>query len=302
MDRINICVSTDDNYSKYAGVVIASALSHAAEDDDLHVYILDGGVSEENREKILALKSLHKCEINFVDIDEKLFDLYKNVKTHSYISLPAYYRLKLASILPEIDKIIYFDCDVVVNSSLKDLFNYDLNGNPIGGVLDIKNRKVKLENETYVNSGMLVFDLERIREENIEQELYEYTRDNFDKIVMGDQQIINEVLEGRIQVLPDEWNVQTSNFVNRSSYTKHPRVIHYVSRQKPWIYGSWNYFKRYYFENLQQTPWRLSEDEKFRWYVLNEIVSIMKYVKYRPLFILRPRYWYALWQTYVANR
>ena len=301
MNRINICVSTDDNYSQYAGVVIASALAHAAEDDDLHIYILDGGVSDKNKENILSLKDIHRCEINFIKIDERLFDLYKNVKTHSYLSLPAYYRLKLASILPEIDKIIYFDCNVVINYSLKDLFNYDLCSNPIGGVLDIKNKKVKLKNNTYVNSGMLVFDLNKIREENIEQKLYEYTRDNFDKIVMGDQQIINEVLEGQIAILPEEWNVQTSNFVNRSSYTTHPKVIHYVSRQKPWLYGSWNYFKGYYFENLQLTPWALKDEEKSYWYVKSEIVSILRYIKYRPLFMFRPRYWYALWQTYIVK-
>ena len=271
MNRINICVSTDDNYSQYAGVVIASALAHAAEDDDLHIYILDGGVSDKNKENILSLKVIHSCEINFIKIDERLFDLYKNVKTHSYLSLPAYYRLKLASILPEIDKIIYFDCDVVINSSLKDLFNYDLCSNPIGGVLDIKNKKVKLKNNTYVNSGMLVFDLNKIREEK------------------------------QIAILPEEWNVQTSNFVNRSSYTTHPKVIHYVSRQKPWLYGSWNYFKGYYFENLQLTPWALKDEEKSYWYVKSEIVSILRYIKYRPLFMFRPRYWYALWQTYIVK-
>jgi len=302
MSIINVCISTDDNYSKYAGVVIASTLANAAENDVLHFYILDGGISQENKENILSLKNIHNCEINFVKIDETLFEMYKNVKTHSYISLPAYYRLKIASILPDIHRIIYFDCDVIVNSSLEELFSADLENCPVGGVLDIKNQKVKLENKSYVNSGMLIFDLDKIRQDGIENELYEYTRDNIDKIYMGDQQIINEVLEGRIKVLSDEWNVQTSNFVNRSSYTTHPKVIHYVSKQKPWLWGSWNYFKKYYFENLQLTPWALKEDEKFDWYVKSEIISILKYLQYRPLFMFRPRFWKSLWYTYIVKR
>lgn len=301
MDRINICLSTDDNYSKYAGVVIASVLANAADDDKLHFYILDGGITLENKEKILSLKSIHNCEINFVKIDENLFEIFKQVKTHSYISIATYYRIKVASILADVDKIIYLDCDVIVNSSLKELFNYSLNNCAVGGVLDIKNQRAKLKNKTYVNAGMLVFDLNKIRKDNIEQDFCEYTKNNFDKIVMGDQQIINDVLENKIQIFPDEWNVQSSNFVNRSNYTTHPKIIHYVGKQKPWLYGSWNYFKKYYFQNLQLTPWALKEDEKFHWYVKSELMSLLRYIKYRPLFMLRPRFWTALFCTYVIK-
>ena len=120
---INICLACDDNYSKYAGVVIASALANANEDDNLHIYILDGGITSVHKEEILSLKIIKDCEITFVQIDESLFEDYKKVKTHSYISLATYYRLKLTSLLDYIDKIIYFDCDFIINSSLKELFN-----------------------------------------------------------------------------------------------------------------------------------------------------------------------------------
>ena len=40
----------------------------------------------------------------------------------------------------------------------------------------------------------------------------------FQKLKWVDQQIINEVLKGRIKLLPSKWNVQSSNFTNRSSY------------------------------------------------------------------------------------
>ena len=56
MDRINVCLACDDNYSKYAGVVIASVLANSAQDDDLHFYILDGGIKEENKTKINKMK------------------------------------------------------------------------------------------------------------------------------------------------------------------------------------------------------------------------------------------------------
>ena len=77
MSKINVCFSCDDNYAKYAGVALTSILYNAKENDDLVVYILDGGISEENKNNITSLKNIKECEINFIKIDNSLFDEYK---------------------------------------------------------------------------------------------------------------------------------------------------------------------------------------------------------------------------------
>lgn len=296
MGRINVCVACDDNYSRYAAVVIASILANAKDDDDLYFYILDGGISEVSRAKMLKLTTIRDCNINFVNIDDSMFSDYMAVKTHGYISLPTFYRLKAASLMPDVDRIIYFDCDVVVNSCLNDLFFADLDGNAVGGVLDIKKRMVK-KNPTYVNAGMLVLDLSKIREENIEEEFLIWTREHFDEITVGDQQIINETLKGRIKLLPSKWNVQSSNFTNRSSYEKRPNVIHYVGGQKPWKPASWNYFKWFYRKYEEMTPW--AEHRTPKEIKQDDIEGMKGYLKYRPLFFLRPRFYKAVYYTYI---
>ena len=296
MGRINVCVACDDNYSRYAAVVIASILANAKDDDDLYFYILDGGISEVSRSKMLKLTTIRDCNINFVNIDDSMFSDYMAVKTHGYISLPTFYRLKAASLMPDVDRIIYFDCDVVVNSCLNDLFFADLDGNAVGGVLDIKKRMVK-KNPTYVNAGMLVLDLSKIREENIEEEFLIWTREHFDEITVGDQKIINETLKGRIKLLPSKWNVQSSNFTNRSSYEKRPNVIHYVGGQKPWKPASWNYFKWFYRKYEEMTPW--AEHRTPKEIKQDDIEGMKGYLKYRPLFFLRPRFYKAVYYTYI---
>ena len=296
MGRINVCVACDDNYSRYAAVVIASILANAKDDDDLYFYILDGGISEVSRSKMLKLTTIRDCNINFVNIDDSMFSDYMAVKTHGYISLPTFYRLKAASLMPDVDRIIYFDCDVVVNSCLNDLFFADLDGNAVGGVLDIKKRMVK-KNPTYVNAGMLVLDLSKIREEYIEEEFLIWTREHFDEITVGDQQIINETLKGRIKLLPSKWNVQSSNFTNRSSYEKRPNVIHYVGGQKPWKPASWNYFKWFYRKYEEMTPW--AEHRTPKEIKQDDIEGMKGYLKYRPLFFLRPRFYKAVYYTYI---
>lgn len=294
MNKINVCISCDNNYSKYAGVVIASILCNAEDNDNLSFYVLDGGISDIKKQQILSLKSIKNCEINFVPINASDFVEYQKVCTHKYLTIAAYYRLKLASLLSQVNKVIYFDCDIIVNTSLKELYNSDLSGYLIAGVSDI-NKKMIRKNSHYVNSGMLVFNLDLIRKENIEEKFFKYTQENYKTIKCGDQSIINTVCKDKIKLLDATWNVQSSNFTNRSSYTNNPKVIHFVAKNKPWSGNSFSYHKNLYFKYLQLTPWRL-ETQELKKYLKNTAIN---YFKYRPLFFVRPRFYEALFKTYI---
>lgn len=297
-DVINICLACDDNYAKYAGVVIASILYNADKKSLINFFILDGGIKDNNRELLNQLKSIKDCNINFIKIEESLFEDYKKVKTHSYITLATYYRLKLPTLLPNIDKVIYFDCDFVITSDLQELFNTDLEGLPIAGVQDIKKKMVRI-NPTYVNAGMLIFDINKMKELDLENKFLEWTKSHIDCITCGDQEIINEVCKGQIKILPHYWNVQSSNFTNRSSYTRNPKCIHFVAKRKPWHFASFSYHRSQYFKYLQMTPWALNNKDLFYWTHFNQIMSLISYLKYRPLFWLRPKYYQALYYTYI---
>ena len=261
---IKICLACDNNYAKHAGVVIASILHNATEEDSLAFYILDDEIKKNNITALESLKKIKNCEINFIKIDKSLFDDYKKVKTHKYVTLATYFRLKLPSLLPNIDKVIYFDCDFIVNTSLKELYNTDLEGCPIAGVRDIK-KKMVLKNPTYVNAGMLIFDIDKMKELNLETKFLNWTQINMPQITCGDQEIINEVCIGNIKILDEEWNVQSSNFTNRSSFTKKPKGIHFISKRKPWNFGSYSYHRNFYFKYLQLTPWAQNSWERFLW-------------------------------------
>lgn len=295
---INICIACDNNYAKYAGVVIASVLANAKESDFLNIYILDGGIKESLKEDLNKLKNIKDCYIDFIPINEDLFKDYKAVKTHKYISIATFYRLKLPTLLPSIDKVIYFDCDFIVNSSLNELFNIDMEGYPIAGVLDNKRKMVK-RNPTYINAGMLIFDINKMKELNLEEKFLLWAKQNLPQITCGDQEIINEVCKNNIKIIDEEWNVQSSNFTNRSSYIKKPKGIHFVSKKKPWRFASYSYHKGLYFKYLQLTPWALKGFQKFLWRELNEISSLISYFFYRPLFLFRPKFYLAVYYTYI---
>ena len=78
--EINICLACDNNYAKYASVVIASILFNAKADTSLRFFVLDGGISEQYKSEIFSLKSLKDCEITFVSINDSDFEDYKKVR------------------------------------------------------------------------------------------------------------------------------------------------------------------------------------------------------------------------------
>ena len=296
MNNINVCLSCDDNYSKYAGVVISSILANANEDDNLSIYVLDGGISEEHKKQIESLKSIKDYNLEFVSVNPDMFEEYAKIKTHAYITIATYYRLKFPSLL-NVDKIIYLDCDVIVNSSLAELINIDLGANLVAGVKDLNKREIR-KNPTYVNAGMLVFNLKEMRKENTEEAFLNWTKANADSIKTGDQTIINKVCQGKIKLIDEAWNVQSSNFTNRSSYISKPKIIHFVCKNKPWKKNCFSYHKDLYFKYLQLTPWKLDEEE------LRQALksTAFEYAKYRPFFLFRPRFYVALFKTYFYKK
>ena len=59
---INICLASDNNYAKYLSVTAASILANAKKEDDICFYILDGGIEEDNKNKILSFINRYEEE------------------------------------------------------------------------------------------------------------------------------------------------------------------------------------------------------------------------------------------------
>ena len=285
--NINICLSCDDNYAPFAGVVIVSALLNSAKDEKLTFYVLQSGLSEDNKEKLLFLKKIKECEINFIEIPQDSIEQFKKIKTLAHITIPAYYRLMIASFIKDIDRILYLDCDVIVEKSLSEFYFSDFGDNFCAGVRDLNLGKTKF----YVNSGVLLFNLKYWREKNAEKMIFEHIEKNQSTIVLGDQQVLNEVFAGKILELPPMWNVQTLNFYSFSNYEPKYGIIHFIGTSKPWLFGSFMPFKRKYFYYLSKTPWGAPD---FFWRVVSNIYSYLRYLKRVPFFFLRPRFFLAL--------
>lgn len=276
-DVINICLATDSNYVQHAGAVIASTLKHAAKDDQLAFYIIEDQLSDDDKSQLLQLKQIKSCIIDFIQPDYAKFPEGKFLK---YISRATLLRLQVAELLPDCNRVIYLDCDIVVIGSLKELWDSDLGNNLAAGAADY-NSKVQEHSEavgcksTYVNAGALLFDLEKMRTENISEKYLTVAEQLGTKATLLDQDIINVTMDGRILPVPLKWNLSTGYFKRRYNYqyysdeeiiaaVKSPVILHFSGKKKPWIFKrSRHPFWPEYFSALKDTPWH-----KCTWMVL----------------------------------
>jgi lipopolysaccharide biosynthesis glycosyltransferase len=272
--RIPVCFSCDNKYIPHLGVTITSILKNKNEDDNLVFYVLDGGMSEKNKEKLLSLKSINDFEIKFIKVDNTRFSEIR-VYGKDHITDASYYRLILPEICSREDKIIYLDCDLVVRTSLREMLEIDLTDYYIGAVPDVENitQTKRLNVKQYVNSGVLLVNVWAWQRDNIVAKIFDWAKKNREKILFHDQDILNYTLEEKIKIIDSVWNTQVSKVKNnnvilhegQSQEATEPnfkksfenaKIIHYVA-YKPWK-GPLQYInkKDLYFEYLALTPWK----------------------------------------------
>lgn len=240
---INICYSSDKNYAKYLSLSLASVLMSKNQEDNLHFYILDGGINKKDKEKILSLKNIADCRISFVSVDT---DKFNSCPMHNSnrITVAAYYRLVISDILPEVNKIIYLDCDMEIKHSLSELFNTDISQNPLAMVEDTayEKHKKRLNLEEYFNSGMLLMNLNYLRETKFSQKIFDWINVHQEELKLHDQDVLNLYFAAKIKKLDKKWNFQCKELCNVKTLPD-ACIIHYVARDKrDFVYNSFPLF------------------------------------------------------------
>ncbi|MCQ2410786.1 MAG: glycosyltransferase family 8 protein [Elusimicrobiaceae bacterium] len=252
--QINVALAGDVNYFPYLAVTLTSILYNASPEDELTFYILCNQISSKHKQKLKALQSIKPHHIVFIDIDENLFKSFPAGGAH--ISNTTYARFQLADLLPEVDKIIYLDCDIIVTCSLANLFKTDIHAYALAGVEDVGyfywrtvRKDMIFKDFFYINAGVLLINLAWWREHNTGIELAQYVNKNCSVIKCGDQDAINGLLHAHILPLGYQWNVQDSFYrlmperafnPNRELVEQaalNPFIIHYTSGKKPWNGG-----------------------------------------------------------------
>ncbi len=213
--KLNVVYISDNYYAPYSGVSILSLLENNKDFDDLHIFFIDLGISELNRNKLLNIVQNYERSISFIKINNlNLYYEQKGLNLMEYV--PHYMDLFLQDLLPQdIDKVLYLDSDSIVIGSFKDLWQLNIENYYLGAALEIKlnhdtaGHAKKLlglsENDPYINSGVLLINLKKMRENNISANFIEYINSH-ENITYYDQDTINVVLRNNIKIIDLRYN------------------------------------------------------------------------------------------------
>ena len=203
-DYLNICIACDDNYAPHGGAVIASVMANKNEDDAPRFFILSDKLSEPVKQQFHEMAT----QWNFpLSIQECTDDLFQGLRTWRG-KYNAYYRLAIHRFLPkEISKVLYLDCDTVAATSLSPLFHTDVSDKYAAVVAMTAESAFTTHDFPYFSSGMMLLNLEKYRNDNLEQKAIEIGTRRFSEIEFPDQDILNEVFAGNVVFLPPKWHI-----------------------------------------------------------------------------------------------
>jgi len=244
MDKIHVVFVSNRKYINLVYIALTSLLFHHP-DGNLEINLIHPDLNEDDFRRFDSLQKIGKFDFRPLHIDINEF--------HSQwgVSLPTYFRLAILTLRPDLSKVIYLDCDIVLLDDIAKLWDYPLDGKSIGAIGDRAGKKVasriKVPAERYFNAGVLVMNLEKMRANNAEELLIRTLRERDADIYFLDQDLLNICYTDDLQLLPQKWNIINSVYRNLpvpGMYTtddiiaalKDPGIVHYTGTHKPWLF------------------------------------------------------------------
>lgn len=260
---VPVAMAADENYAWPLLVAVSSLLRNAGPGTryDLHL-LLHGDFTEKSLQRIREVcRARGNCSLHPIRMEDGCTSAASCIP---HISTPTFFRLRLPSLLPEVGKCIYLDTDVVVCKDLAGLHATELGGCCLAGVRALSfysfpspsagehhARRLGLpDTEHYVNAGVLLMDLGKMREGNLEARFEEALGRGY---AVQDQDVLNVVCAGRIMNLPFRYNAMTKYPVDDDGAwsrseglqralpeaewdegRKDPVVLHFADSIKPW--------------------------------------------------------------------
>lgn len=267
---IEIACSADTPYLPHVSVMLRSLLVHTRQ-RPLRIWLTHGTeLSGDGCARLEAVVTELGATLEYVPVPEGMMTGFSKKKFH-----PAcWYRILLPELLPQIDRLIYLDCDTIVTDDLLPLWETELNDKLFGAVCNplfplMRNwpkQDLGIEDPLeYLNSGVLLMNLAAMRKEGLIEKLRVYSTEYPDRL-LPEQDALSDLTRGRWVRLHPRWNMQTTLYdlpafllpypkkVVQEALAK-PAIIHYNGPFKPWQYLCKHPLRDLYFQHLEGTPW-----------------------------------------------
>lgn len=290
-NKLPIVMITDDNYLMPTCVTMTSIIVNKEESTEVVFYILMAECAETSEVWLNKFSMQFGCEVNIIRAD---LSRYKDINQLMHISIAALLKFEIAERMKKYDKMLYIDGDIIVRNDLWELYSQDIIDVYAAGVKEITG---VMEDKGRLNSGVVVFNTKKIREENLLPVFLETRKSLGDRNSM-DQQTFNIVFAGQYNYLDIKYNcvvgklfedaivacgIDKLNELYESNYSSFQDVfdkaviVHYATAKKPWIYTfipeAKEWYSYYMKSPFKEMPFKLRGKWGFR---INKYMKILR--------------------------
>jgi lipopolysaccharide biosynthesis glycosyltransferase len=270
-EKIHIVFSPDENYAVLAGVAVTSILHHASEPGRFHFYFLQGNrkLSDRSRAKFSEVIETYGAALDYVEVDVRLLAEFENLGPER-LSPAVYYLMMIPNLLPNLERCLYLDCDVLALGNLAELWD---TVNPDAGVAavadcNIDRDRVSLEKyeviKRYFNAGVMLMNLQRWRERERVKSCLQLSANPRMHDRFANQDVLNVIFRDDVYFLHPRWNIQGGQkpIVKTKELDQEwreilqaPRIAHFAGSGKPCNMGMAHRWSMEYWRMLAKTPW-----------------------------------------------
>ena len=258
---MNILYCGDEGIKRGVLVSILSILKHNT--GEIHFYIMT--INYDNVRPFqkktaeyldkLVKKTNEKSFVKLIDATEVFTKNLPKKNMGSYFTPCSMLRLYIDKVpeLNKLDRILYFDYDVVCRKSLTEFYNTDMEGIEAAGVLDIYGKHFYHYHgikRTYMNSGVMLFNIPECLKSGMFERTVELCAKRW--MMLADQAALNKSIKHR-RLIPRRYNEQAER-------PKEDTVLHHFS----------NNFKFWPFFHVQKVkPFEIDK--------IHEVLKITEY-------------------------
>lgn len=283
---MNIVYSSSDSYAEICGISLLSLYENNKDINEIVTYIIDNDISPENKANLKKIAKDYNRKIIF----KKKFDIEKVSRTKINVgrwNIGTFFRLFLGKILPQsVERVMYFDCDMIIRHSLKDIYNLDIGECIVAGADDCRSDNYRKEiglshGDTYINNGFLLINLKKWRSLDLDDDFIKYISLHKGDITYMDQGVLNAVLGKKklVYEIPPKYNAQRIFFdfsykeilkLRKPEYhcseqeyneaVNDPIIVHFtptfITGTRPWNIKDNHKFTPEYLKYKSMSPWK----------------------------------------------
>ena len=287
--KIPVVFAFDDNYALPASIAIQSLLDSKKPSTEYEIIVFHGGLSKKTIRKMEKI-----CPIRWIKVDTATL---KNVP-QGWSGLETYYRLLIADLLPEYDKVIWSDVDVLFKGDLADIYAQDLQGADWGGIIAERQDEKEGVHPHYPENkkpyvympGFMVIDTKLWREKKMWDKFVEIIKTHGERLKFFDLDILNLAAD-KIYPVPFEYCVLENIYDEMDKAPeypwleraqgkdallkaqKNPIIIHYAGRNPKVWKREKNEIPAYYWGYIEKSPFYCKDD--YMWLAKKEIQLIL---------------------------